>query len=63
MTPSAAACGPARRRGSPRRLALLSVAAGLLRRDRMLLTPGSVSWYNHAHEVISTLIYANLVAA
>ena len=42
---------------------LLTIAAGLLRRDRMLLTPGSVSWHNHAHDVISALIYADLVAA
>ena len=42
---------------------LLTIAAGLLRRDRMLLTPGSVSWHNHAHDVISARIYADLVAA
>jgi hypothetical membrane protein len=42
---------------------LLTVAAGLLRRDRMLLTPGSVSWHNHAHDVISVVIYVDLVAA
>lgn len=42
---------------------LLSVAAGLLRRDRMLLAPGSVSWHNHAHDVISAVIYVDLVAA
>ena len=42
---------------------LLTVAAGLLRRDRMLLTPGSVSWHNHAHDVISAVIYVDLVAA
>jgi hypothetical protein len=42
---------------------LLTVAAGLLRRDRMLLAPGSVSWHNHAHDVISAVIYADLVAA
>ena len=42
---------------------LLTIAAGLLRRDRMLLTPGSVSWHNHAHDVISAVIYADLVAA
>jgi Protein of unknown function (DUF998) len=29
----------------------------------MLLTPGSVSWHNHAHDVISALIYVGLVAA
>jgi hypothetical membrane protein len=42
---------------------LLSIAAGLLRRDRMLLAPGSVSWHNHAHDVISAVIYVDLVAA
>jgi hypothetical protein len=42
---------------------LLTIAAGLLRRDHMLLTPGSVSWHNHAHDVVSALIYADLVAA
>jgi len=42
---------------------VLTIGAGLLRRDRMLLIPGSVSWHNHAHDVISALIYADLVAA
>jgi hypothetical protein len=42
---------------------LLTIAAGLLRRDRMLLTPGAVSWHNHAHDVISAVIYVDLVAA
>jgi hypothetical protein len=42
---------------------LLTIAAGLLRRDRMLLSPGSVSWHNHAHDVISAVIYADLVTA
>jgi hypothetical membrane protein len=42
---------------------LLTIAAGLLRRDRMLLTPGSVSWHNHAHDVVSALVYVDLVAA
>ena len=41
----------------------LTIAAGLLRRDHMLLTPGSVSWHNHAHAVVSAIIYADLVAA
>ncbi|HTS95664.1 MAG TPA: DUF998 domain-containing protein [Streptosporangiaceae bacterium] len=40
-----------------------TVAAGLLRRDRMLLTaPAGESWHNHAHDVVSALIYAALVA-
>ena len=42
---------------------LLTIAAGLLRRDRMLLTPGSVSWHNHVHDVVSAVVYADLVAA
>jgi hypothetical protein len=42
---------------------LLTIAAGLLRRDHMLLTPGSVSWHNHAHDVVSAAIYADLVVA
>jgi Protein of unknown function (DUF998) len=29
----------------------------------MLLTPGTVSWHNHAHDVISVVIYVDLVAA
>jgi Protein of unknown function (DUF998) len=62
--------GQGRRRGgagpAPRLIqgaGLLTIAAGLLRRDRMLLTPGSVSWHNHAHDVISAVIYADLVTA
>jgi hypothetical membrane protein len=42
---------------------LLTIAAGLLRRDRMLLTPGGVSWHNHAHDLVSAVIYVDLVAA
>jgi hypothetical membrane protein len=62
--------GPGRWRGgagpAPRLIqgaGLLTIAAGLLRRDRMLLTPGSVSWHNHAHDVISAVIYVDLVVA
>ena len=41
----------------------LTVAAGLLRRDRMLLTaPAGESWHNHAHDVVSALIYLALAA-
>jgi Protein of unknown function (DUF998) len=40
---------------------VLTIAAGLLRRDHMLLTSGSVSWHNHAHDVISAVLYADLV--
>ena len=28
-----------------------------------LLTPGSVSWHNHAHDLVSAVIYVDLVAA
>jgi hypothetical protein len=42
---------------------VLTIAAGLLRRDHMLLTRGPVSWHNHAHDVISALIYADLIIA
>jgi hypothetical membrane protein len=42
---------------------LLTIAAGLLRRDRMLLTPGSVSWHNRVHDAVSAVIYVDLVAA
>ncbi|HEX6528030.1 MAG TPA: DUF998 domain-containing protein [Streptosporangiaceae bacterium] len=42
---------------------VLTIAAGLMRRDHMLLTAGPVSWHNHAHDVISALIYADLVLA
>jgi hypothetical protein len=45
---------------------LLTVAAGLLRRDHMLLNaPGGpgASWYGNAHDPISGLIYASLILA
>lgn len=61
------ALGGAARAGPAPRLiqaaGLLTVAAGLLRRDRMLLTPVTASWHNHAHDVVSALIYVALVAA
>lgn len=43
---------------------VLTVAAGLLRRDQMLLT-GSAgeSWHNRAHDVASILIYTALIVA
>jgi hypothetical protein len=42
---------------------LLTVAAGLLRRDQMLLTaPAGESWHNHAHDAVSALIYVALIA-
>jgi hypothetical membrane protein len=43
---------------------VLAVAAGLLRRDRLLLTdPAGESWHNHAHDVVSAVIYVALIAA
>ena len=42
---------------------LLTVAAGLLRRDYMELTSGPVSWHNEAHNVVSLVLYLDLVAA
>ena len=42
---------------------VLTVAAGLLRRDHVLLTPGPESWHNHAHDVISAAAYVLLVVA
>lgn len=42
---------------------LLTIVAGLLRRDHMLLTPGPESLHNEAHNVISVVIYADLVLA
>jgi Protein of unknown function (DUF998) len=58
--------GPGRAGPAPRLIqgaGLLTIAAGLLRRDHMLLTPGSVSWHNHAHDVVSAVIYVDLVVA
>jgi Protein of unknown function (DUF998) len=44
-----------------------TVAAGLLRRDRMLLhPPGGVtgqSWHNHGHDLASGVLYASLLVA
>ena len=42
---------------------MLTIAAGLLRRDHVLLTAGPESWHNHAHDVISAAAYVLLVAA
>jgi hypothetical membrane protein len=41
----------------------LAVAAGLLRRDHVLLTTGPESWHNHAHDVVSAAVYVLLVSA
>jgi Protein of unknown function (DUF998) len=42
---------------------VLTVAAGLLRRDHMELTSGAVSWHNEAHNVVSLVLYLDLVVA
>ena len=45
---------------------LLTVAAGLLRRDHLLVNaPGGpgASWHSNAHDAISGLVYVDLVAA
>ena len=42
---------------------VLTVAAGLLRRDHMELTSGAVSWHNEAHNVVSLVLYLDLVLA
>lgn len=42
---------------------MLTVAAGLLRRDHMLLVPGAVSWHNQVHDVVSAVLYVDLVLA
>lgn len=42
---------------------VLTIAAGLLRRDHVLLTTGPESWHNHAHDVVSAVVYLLLVAA
>jgi hypothetical protein len=62
------ALGGAGRAGPAPRLiqaaGVLTVAAGLLRRDSMLLTaPAGESWHNQAHDVISIPVYLALVAA
>jgi hypothetical membrane protein len=41
----------------------LTIAAGLLRRDHVLLTTGPESWHNHAHDVVSAVVYVLLVAS
>jgi hypothetical protein len=42
---------------------VLTIAAGLLRRDHMELTSGPVSWHNQAHNIVSLAIYGDLVLA
>jgi hypothetical protein len=41
----------------------LTVAAGLLRRDHMELTSGPASWHNEAHNIVSLVLYGDLVLA
>ena len=45
----------------------LTIAAGLLRRDHMMLgSPGAAvgeSWHNHAHDLVSSIIYVTLAVA
>jgi hypothetical membrane protein len=40
---------------------VLTITAGLLRRDHMLLTKGPESWHNHAHNAVSAVLYVLLV--
>jgi hypothetical membrane protein len=42
---------------------VLAIAAGLLRRDHMELIAGPVSWHNQAHNVVSLVLYADMVVA
>jgi hypothetical protein len=42
---------------------VLTIAAGLLRRDHVLLTTGPESWHNDAHDIVSAAVYLLLVAA
>jgi hypothetical protein len=41
----------------------LTIAAGLFRRDHLLLTTGAESWHNHVHDVVSATGYVLLVTA
>ncbi len=59
-----AGAGPALVRGA----GIATIAAGLLRRDRMLLHPaeavgGGQSWHNHGHDLASLAIYTALIVA
>jgi hypothetical protein len=42
---------------------LLTMAIGLLRRDHVDLTSGPASWHNQAHNIISMVLYGDLVLA
>ena len=41
----------------------LAIAAGLFRRDHVLLTTGAESWHNHVHDLVSAAGYVLLVTA
>jgi hypothetical membrane protein len=73
LPPTSAPAAGSRRRRRPRRAGpgprliqcagLLAIAAGLLRRDHMLLDrPAGESWHNHAHDLVSAIIYLLLAA-
>ncbi len=58
--------GPRRAGLGPRLIqwaGVLTIAAGLLRRDHMMLGLPGESWHNHAHDVVSSIIYLTLVVA
>ena len=58
--------GPRRAGFGPRLIqwvGALTIAAGLLRRDHMMLGLPGESWHNHAHDVVSSIIYLTLVVA
>ena len=60
--PGGAGPGPALIQGA----GVLTIAAGLLRRDHLLLTAASgagASWHNNAHDAVSGLLYVDLVIA
>jgi hypothetical membrane protein len=42
---------------------LLTIAIGLLRRDHVVLTSGPSSWHNQAHNIVSLVLYVDLVLA
>jgi hypothetical protein len=42
---------------------VLAVAVGLLRRDHVELTSGAGSWHNQAHNIVSLVLYGDLVLA
>jgi hypothetical membrane protein len=42
---------------------LLTITVGLLRRDHVELTTGAGSWHNQAHNIVSLVLYTDLVLA